>query len=305
MSIDLSILSRRVLGGFLVYFLSLSVYAEGPTCHPFELIDGRIVFPIEIEGIQTKAAVDTGFILHSISNKLVERLGLSANIDERFVQVGPLGDSVAAFTVSKVKGRFLGSELVLADLLAKDMGEDVDISFGLGLFQNAIVQINYPKSCMLLLPRDSIDLRKVANLKIRHSDFGQILVQAKINDKSTVWFALRTGVKAVLINRIYASTIGLLDQESETIAVTSLKKEGTYEQLQLNSLQFGPYTLGNVKASFPSEGESSNLKRTSRASTGSYIDQSADSQGSIGYDVLKHFVVTIDYKGKRAHIAAP
>lgn len=73
---------------------------------------------------------------------------------------------------------------------------------------------------------------------------------------------------------------------------------------RLPLMRIGRNELENVLVSVPAEGQSANISSRGIKSTGSHI-KSKNIKGLLGYDVLKHFIVTIDYKGGRMHISAP
>ena len=66
---------------------------------------------------------------------------------------------------------------------------------------------------------------------------------------------------------------------------------------------FGPYVLENVLVNIPAEGQTSNIE-DQNSFTGTRI-KSAKQKGVIGYDILKHFVLTLDYRAGNAHISVP
>ena len=68
-------------------------------------------------------------------------------------------------------------------------------------------------------------------------------------------------------------------------------------------MQFGPFELENVLVTIPAEGKNSYLD-SQYEKTGSRL-KGKKVQGIIGYDVLKHFLITVDYKGGHAHIGLP
>lgn len=76
------------------------------------------------------------------------------------------------------------------------------------------------------------------------------------------------------------------------------------ERFNLPTMTFGPYELESPVVSVPAEGESLEMLRT-ESRTGSLIRGSRGmADGLLGYDVLKHFVVTIDYRTGSVHIVA-
>jgi hypothetical protein len=70
-----------------------------------------------------------------------------------------------------------------------------------------------------------------------------------------------------------------------------------------HSFKFGPFELENIDIRFVAEGEQANLDNQ-YGQSGSRI-KSKRIQGILGFDILKHFVVTLDYRTGKAHIALP
>lgn len=75
----------------------------------------------------------------------------------------------------------------------------------------------------------------------------------------------------------------------------------------LPTMTIGPYTLENVRVSVPAEGGKVNLQqyRPDDWSTGTKIKRSKAADGILGYEILKHFVVTIDYKRSLLNLDVP
>ena len=78
------------------------------------------------------------------------------------------------------------------------------------------------------------------------------------------------------------------------------------ESFTVDTFAIGPYELENVLVEIPEKGKLVNTsKRVKEGKMGTNISQGVLTKGLIGYDVLKHFVITIDYAKYRAHIVAP
>jgi hypothetical protein len=65
-----------------------------------------------------------------------------------------------------------------------------------------------------------------------------------------------------------------------------------------------PYELENVITTVPSEGQSSNLGSGYNPGGGSRLQRGVKTNGLLGYDVLKHFLITVDYDKFQMHIYA-
>ena len=72
------------------------------------------------------------------------------------------------------------------------------------------------------------------------------------------------------------------------------------------SLTFGPYELGAITASFPTQDLTSS-RPAGRFSTNSRRGRGArgvQTHGQLGYEILQHFVVTVDFDEERMHVVA-
>jgi hypothetical protein len=69
-------------------------------------------------------------------------------------------------------------------------------------------------------------------------------------------------------------------------------------------MTIGPFTLENVIMMVPGEGEKTTIGRESPARPGSRLKKDSE-DGILGYDVLKHFIVTIDFNRSLLHLAPP
>jgi hypothetical protein len=74
-------------------------------------------------------------------------------------------------------------------------------------------------------------------------------------------------------------------------------------RFNLPGMTLGDFEIENPIISVPTEGNEIALFETTTP-IGSRIPRSRKAKGLLGYDVLKHFVVTIDYKSGHVHIEA-
>jgi hypothetical protein len=79
------------------------------------------------------------------------------------------------------------------------------------------------------------------------------------------------------------------------------------EVLVLPSVVIGPYELADVPVVIPAQGESINISgfRESGPRDDSNLRKGVRASGVVGYEVLRHFVVTIDYDREKMHLAVP
>lgn len=95
----------------------------------------------------------------------------------------------------------------------------------------------------------------------------------------------------------------MLDKVEGTSMSFGANSSGVNEFAMSDVVKFGPYEIGDVKVSFPAEGQKTNLE-SQYERTGSRIGGKRV-VGLIGYDLLKDFVVTLDYRYGKLHIALP
>ncbi len=77
--------------------------------------------------------------------------------------------------------------------------------------------------------------------------------------------------------------------------VRGVNTVGQTERLNLPLMMIGPFTLENVIVTVQAEGETTNVGLELQMQTGTCLKKT-DSDGLLGYDVLKHFIVTIYFK---------
>jgi hypothetical protein len=126
-----------------------------------------------------------------------------------------------------------------------------------------------------------------------------------------LWLLVDTGASGpVVVGRAIAERAGWLAAYRKGGAVESYDVFGKRAQLELlvlPSLRLGPFELGDVPVAVPVEGERllTGREEWGRVTTGTHVTRGARANGRLGYDVLRHFVVTIDLKRELMQIAQP
>jgi hypothetical protein len=169
------------------------------------------------------------------------------------------------------------------------------------------MQIDYPNSQLRIITHDSLKLRKLANVRMkRAAGSQQPIVNVDMNGEADLWLTLDTGNNSgILIPRRSATRFDWLEKYGTTEArLAGVTKSTDVERFNLPELTIGPIALENVIVIVPGEGERTNVGKGVMAKTGTRIKE-ISSDGILGYDVLKHFVVTIDYKHSLLHLGVP
>lgn len=274
---------------------------------PLEVRDGHVSFPVEIAGRAGHAAFDTGAAFSSVSTEIAKELGLKLGGRRWMVQgVGSTDETVTS--ESRLPIKLFGIDFELHDVAA--LPHRTDMIIGAGFLKSFVLQLDYPNSRMRLITEDSIDLAKAANVPLRlDRGTGLPAIRVKIDGRDR-WMLLDTGNSGpIVMRRLVAREADWLARfkraEGSMIDVNA-NVTGT-DILVLPSFAIGPYELEDVPVAIPAEGESLNLAG-GRASGGvgdSRIQSGVRVSGIVGYEVLRHFVVTIDYDRQKMHVAAP
>ncbi len=274
---------------------------------PFALTNGFIVIDVEINGQAARAILDSGASFNMIRSDFVEKHGQAFKLSNKINAQGIYGKKRLQ-VYSGIPIQLFGLDLVLNDV-AEGLEFGPELLFGGGFFKDVIVQIDYPGSRIRLLGKKAVDMKQHANVpmkRARGSRFPAIQVEA---NNANVWLILDTGNSAgILIKRGFAIENGWLNDKSdvsEQVSVGVFESSKT-EKFHLDAFKVGPYELDNVMVSVPMQGQVANIgKHDNRSAIGTHLKSGVQTKGIIGYDILKHFIVTIDYMAYKVNLYAP
>lgn len=157
---------------------------------------------------------------------------------------------------------------------------------------------------MRMVTRDVIDVAKHENIKTqRHKASGLPIVQVEMAGKK-VWLLLDTGSNGgVLIGRRLAKGLDLISPNDTQVTSQGVNALSEMRTTQLEELTFGPFVLSNVRLAYPEKGHK--LSRFTQYSRSSSAIKGKKVKGVVGFDVLKHFLVTLDYARGHMHLSVP
>lgn len=270
----------------------------------FELRGGHIILPASVSGIPTQAILDSGAQFNAINTAFMGKHNLSYNRVGKIRVQGAFGVKVQD-KLSGLPIQLFGSETTFDQVVGLALGHHSrGLLLGAPLFYGNIMQIDYPGKRLRLVTRDSMELAEFTNIRmVDQKGSGMPIVQVTVEGKN-IWLILDTGNSAgVVIERTLARDMGLIKQENGITGAQGATKRIHVESTRVSQMQFGPYTLENVLVSFNAEGNSIRLKNQ-YSQTGTRINGKRVS-GLIGYDVLKHFVLTMDYARGQMHVGLP
>ncbi|MGS0498395.1 signal protein PDZ [Pseudoalteromonas sp. S1727] len=287
-------------------FYSVNSIAGATQWIDFTLESGHVKIPVIVAGIDGYALLDTGAQLNAINPRFINKHQLSFDKGKK-VRVKGIYGIEDKKSYNNVPTSFFGINTELDNLTEVNLGfHTTSLLFGAGFFNQFVMQLDYPNQKMRLITHDSIKLRDLENIKMQtQKGSGMPIVEVGLQDGQSVWLLLDTGNNGgLVIERKVARQMGWLDNLDITSGISmGANSIATTESFRIPTLKFGPFELENVLVSIPAEGQKAYLESQYEA-TGSRI-KGRKVQGLIGYDVLKHFLITIDYKNGHAHIGLP
>ncbi len=291
----------------LVVWSTNSLAAADENCRRFEVNDGRITIPITIGGSETRAMISSGLQTLGVSTALAEQLGLEVIEPEpvssqRARYLPQLTQLAQLSRVENVPVNVFGQDIQMDQLYVFDLDLPV-ANISVMMFQDVVIQMDYPQSRMCVLPLTSINLEDAANISMRTTLLGAPAIEVIFNGKEHVWLDFQIGYPGgVSIDFETAEDMGFM-QESPADADGSGTAATTTE-----SLAFGPYELGGINTTYSTE-EGPRVRRSSledgllRANRPR--NRSVQTHGELGYEIMQHFVITVDFNETRMHIFAP
>lgn len=292
---------------FILLFCSNQVFAGFTAWVDMEINNGHISIPVEVSGIATRAILDTGSQTNAINrafrnkNELEWGKGASVNIKGVY-------DTSRMSTFNQVPVTLFGSTFKFDGLVDMPLGHHSNgILLGATFLDNFILQIDYPNQRIRFALHESLNLSKSENIEFQlHKGRAMPIVKIGLGPEKSAWVLFDTGNNGgVLFNKSFAKSMKWADtlSEQQSMAVDATNHVAAMSTYRIPELQFGPYTLENVQVSVPSDDSRVNVLEQ-YSEVGSRI-KGKRVQGILGYDVLQHFVVTIDYKNGHAHIGLP
>ncbi|TVP13247.1 pepsin/retropepsin-like aspartic protease family protein [Shewanella sp. KCT] len=272
----------------------------------FKIIDGHINLPVTINGIEGRAILDSGSQVNAINLSFINRHGFEFAKGGKINIKGVYGTETRQL-FNNVNANLFGADIELDQLAGLRIGHhEVQLLLGAGLLEKFIFQIDYPNQRMRLFERDSVDLAKLENIRMEMDrGTGQPVVQVGLNGEKKAWLILDTGNSGGLfLKRLMATENDWLDKFGKESGMgVGVNGMASTDNFRMPEVEFGPFTLENVMVSVPGEGEVEQI--SGQASTSFSHIRGKNIKGLVGYDVLKHFVLTIDYKSGHMHVGLP
>ncbi len=292
-----------VLG--LVLIWSVPAGAAVSDWIPFENRYGHITIPITINGVDTRAMLDSGANGSGISRSFMSRHEGEYK-PGRKIRVRGVNGVYEIRLVDGVRIDMFGSRFTLNELMPSNL-YTADLLIGLPFFNNFVLQIDYPNSRLRIFTHDALDLKPHANVKMKRARGSALpLVKARLNDEYSPWLIFDTGsTGGLFLKRGDADRFGWLEEfETHEARSSGIGRTAETERFYMPTVTIGPFTLENVISTVPAAGEKTTVGQATSADLRTRM-QNASADGLLGYEVLKHFVVTIDFKRSLLHLEPP
>ena len=241
--------------------------------------------------------------MNCVSERFVEQHRDSLNFGETMRVKGVFGTEEKR-VVRQLQVGLFGTELALKELTPIRMGS-ADLLLGQPFIDNFVLQVDYPNQRLRLLKRDWVDLEKLANVEVRQQKNNTLPgIKVSFGDAGSAWLALDTGNAGdLLLRRSFAEDRGWLQAENRAgMASGATEDVVKVESFTVPYLKIGPFELENIPVTVPAAGESMLI---GRRDGGRSMQRGVEVVGLLGYDVLKHFVLTLDSKAYKAHLGLP
>lgn len=272
---------------------------------PIKVENGAFLIETRIGGIDGYSLIDTGAAINGINQRFIRANQLDLGSRRSVDIIGAFGRERRPL-YHRVSVNLFGFDTELQDVADLNLGRpELQLMLGAGFLRQFIVQFDYQNQRMRLLTRDMADMKKLSNVKSKpDQETGGVLAKVRLNDEHNTWLMIDTGATgSTLIDRAIATKRDWLDKfPSEVVLGRGVTSSGILEQFRLPTLKIGAFEIADTLISVPAEGQKLELFRK-ETRTGSNIKRiQSKSKGILGYDVLKHFVVTIDYRIGKIHL---
>jgi predicted aspartyl protease len=298
---------KTLFGLSLAMFLTLTSSSLHAEWIPFRIEQGSIIIDIELAGQPATVMLDSGATINMIDQEFVDKYGQDFSKLQK-VETEGVNETTELWLYGGIPVKMFGSELKMSNVGAVDLGP-ADLLLGGGFFKQSIIQIDYPQSRLQILGKKAVDMNKHSNVPMKSARGSRApAIEVELNGNKA-WLIVDTGTSAgIYLQRDFAKDKGLLKDDTQVVSKTikGINSEARADSFLVNSIKIGPYEMDNIAVDVPAEGQRTNLNPNSfETKIGTRIKRTVKTKGRIGYDMLKHFVVTLDYSGFKVNLYAP
>jgi hypothetical protein len=211
------------------------------------------------------------------------------------VQVGGAHSTRSVPLAREVPIELFGAKIPLRDVPAGKL-DRAKIIIGLNVLQAFALQIDFANSRIRFASHSAVKLDENANVEMRRErTTGLPAVRASV-DSEPMWLMLDTGLAGPLRLRTAFVKGRGWEKLEDSYSTDVHGKQRPNEIYRVPLLQLGPYDLHGVRAIVQPKGHISReqMRRD---------DMGVRTSGILGAEVLRQFVVTMDLKTRKLHLA--
>ena len=287
-----------------------SVTAAADEWLPMKVDNGKILVASSFANIDGYSVIDTGSNWSAINTRFIEKHNLALDPSGKNHSSGFFQSRERNF-YRDVAATLLNTELRFDYLGEVTMrSETTQLLIGGDFLQHFIVQFDYPNQRMRWLTRDALDLNKISNVPSKVDKYSNsVIAKVRLNNEQDLWVTVDTGATSGLwINRSLAAKRGWLKMHNAKPALAiGANASGEIEQFRLPRVQIGDFETTNTLVSVSASGQQQELFTRTTHPGSKMLRSKGKARGLLGWDALKDFVVTIDYRIGKLHLeeAAP
>ena len=256
----------------------------------FEIVSDWIHVPIVVAGAPTTAMFDTGANVQVIDRAFAEANGIKISSVDRVDIQGAFSKERVPLAV-RVPVELFGAPLTLRSVPVTDLRE-AKIVIGTGILSSFILQIDYPNSRIRFASFDALELKDSANVEMRSAPGAGLPAVRATLDGEKVWLMLDSGFSGPLMLGRRFVTGRRWEEDSGGMSFDAHGTLSAMDRYRVPLLQLGPFDIRGVSASVRREGPE-------RLANLSGVRVS----GILGAEVLRQFLVTLDLKHGKLHLA--
>lgn len=291
---------RYLIATLLIFAFTASANDDG--WFPISLEDNYVHIPITLNGIETTAILDTGTVSNYISKDFVAKHGKDLS-KGGVTKIANSWDDEYYQLYNEVPIKLFETEFKMDDLIESDLPSG-DVVIGMHFFRFYILQVDYPNKRIRMLDRKSVDMKKYNNVDSRvEGDHGVPIVKLSVNKEKEAWFLLDTAspVGLTIDRSLSEKRDWLKDYRTGRVTLKELNQVVEMNQLEIPLLKIGPFEIEKIRTAVPDKGHSLDLRPRYEKSFSRIKGKKL--RGSVGFDVLQHFIVTIEYQTGFVHIS--
>lgn len=266
---------------------------------PFDGRNGRIVLQGSVHGESAQLILDSGATVGAVSAEFAERAGIESDRWQEF-EISGVFDNRRVPASQRFELELNESTISLIGLPIVPRG-GFDLLLGRPVFENAVVQIDYPNERIRFLDPDVIEFE--GNVEVRRGLHGDLMLEVMLQD-NRAWLMLDTGNSGpTVLKRRFVQRHGLETKAIESIRMLGegVINTGGTRMLQLENAAIGPFRFDNFLASYIDE-SNRGMDHRHRIPGSRIRRERSRHDGLLGYEILKNFLVTADFKNARVHL---